>query len=101
MVGIIIVVEGFVTYNMHCATQIENIWTSHGYTSNATQTAAVAVNAGVSLEDGNYEANVFSTIGQASIEVRAVLTAVWSITVGIPDVDDTFVSSGSDPKQHN
>ena len=50
---------------------IENIWLGHQYTSNATQTAAVAVNAGVCLEDGNYENNIFSTIGQASVEVSA------------------------------
>ena len=48
----------------------EDIWHAHQYTSNATQIAAAAVNAGVCLEDAASENNTFSTIGEAVAEVQ-------------------------------
>lgn len=43
----------------------ENIMQAHHYTSSIPATAAAAVNAGTSLEDGNYYDNVFNHIGDA------------------------------------
>ena len=43
--------------------------TQHHYTSSLTETAAVALNAGTCLEDGNSMDNTFSHIGDA---VKAV-----------------------------
>ena len=52
---------------------IENIMVEHHYTNTEVKTAAVAVNAGTCLEDGNYEKNIFSNIGQA---VKMVMVSV-------------------------
>lgn len=46
---------------------------AHNYTSNFVDTAAVTVNAGTCLEDGNSHlpvANVFDSIGKAVNEVQ-------------------------------
>ena len=47
----------------------ENIKDFHHYTNSSVESAAAAVNAGVSLEDANLEANVFTHIGTAVLEV--------------------------------
>ena len=47
----------------------ENIKGFHHYTNSSVETAAAAVNAGVSLEDANLEANVFTHIGEAVLKV--------------------------------
>lgn len=47
----------------------ENIKEFHHYTNSSVETAAAAVNAGVSLEDANLEANVFTHIGEAVLKV--------------------------------
>lgn len=43
--------------------------TEHNYTHSLVETAAVAVNAGVCLEDAGYEDNAFTNIGQAVFQV--------------------------------
>ena len=48
---------------------IENIMSAHHYTDSYVTTAQAAVNAGTNLEDGNFEDNVFATIGQAVTQV--------------------------------
>ena len=46
---------------------IELVWLGHQYTSNLEDTAAVCVNAGTCLEDGNlyHLFNAYDTIGKA------------------------------------
>ena len=58
-------------YYAECANSyvVEIIITNHHYTNNMVDTAAVAVNAGTCLEDGNTEDNVFSHIGEAVSQV--------------------------------
>lgn len=48
---------------------LENIKDFHHYTNSSVETAAAAVNAGVSLEDADMEANVFTHIGEAVLKV--------------------------------
>lgn len=48
--------------------------TKHHYTDTEVKTAAVAVNAGTCLEDGNSENNIFSNIGDAVKMVLDLLT---------------------------
>lgn len=47
----------------------EYILKLHHYTNSTVKTAEVAVNAGTCLEDGNYEDNIFSVIGDAMSQV--------------------------------
>ena len=47
----------------------ENIKDFHHYTNTSVDTAAVTVNAGVSLEDANLPLNVFTHIGEAVTKV--------------------------------
>ena len=57
-------------FSVDCYTiNSENIKDFHHYTNSAIETAAAAVNAGVSLEDANLEANVFTHIGEAILNV--------------------------------
>ena len=56
----------------------ENIKDFHHYTNTSAETAAAAVNAGVSLEDANLEANVFTHLGEAILQVRSTVAPFLS-----------------------
>ena len=51
----------------------------HHYTNTSAETAAEAVNAGVSLEDADLEANVFTHLGEAILQVRLILSLFPSV----------------------
>ena len=52
----------------------EFVWLGHNYTSGYVDTAAACVNAGVSLEDGNFYKllNTFDYIGEAVAAVSYI-----------------------------
>ena len=55
------------------------VWLAHRYTSGYIDTAAACVNAGVSLEDGNFYnvLNTFDHIGEAVAAVSYYCSSMW------------------------
>jgi hypothetical protein len=61
-----------ITCTYHNFVYIANIKDFHHYTNSSVDSAAAAVNAGVSLEDANLPVNVFSHLGDAVQKVSSI-----------------------------